>query len=129
MDNDKSLARPEGDKPETLHGRHVHSPAVDIWESDAEVLLYADLPGVGADSLQVHYEEGRLTIEGGRTAGDLGTLLGRGEYLAADYRRVFVVPDTIDAGGIDAQIKAGVLEVHLPKHAKAQPRKIEVKTG
>jgi len=129
MDKDKSLARPEGGTPETMHGRHVHSPAVDIWENDAEVLLYADLPGVGADALRVRYEDGRLTIEGSRKDADDGTLLGRAEFVAADYRRVFVVPETIDAGGIDAQIRDGVLEVHLPKHAKAQPRKIEVKTG
>lgn len=129
MAKDKELTVSEAAQPEVMEQRPIASPAVDIWESDAEVLLYADLPGVAADRLDVRYEEGRLTLEGRREPTEHGMQLGRGEYLTADWRRVFSVPATIDAERIDAELADGVLKLHLPKIAKAQPRRIEVKAG
>ena len=127
MAKEANLTKPESTQPEVMEQRRVHSPAVDIWESDSEVLLYADLPGVIVEELDIRYEDGKLTLEGRRQPTEHGMQLGRGEYLTADWRRVFTVPETIDAEGIDAKLTNGVLALHLPKLAKAQPRRIEVK--
>jgi len=129
MAKEGSLTKQEPTQPEVMEQRRVHSPAVDIWESDSEVLLYADLPGVIVDDLVINYEDGKLTLEGRRQPTEYGMQLGRGEYLTADWRRVFSVPESIDAEGIDAKISDGVLALHLPKVAKAQPRRIEVKSA
>lgn len=105
--------------------RPVAAPAVDVFENEHELLVVADLPGVAQDQMSIHFDKGRLTIEGKRT---LPTWTPRfTETEAADFRRTFLVPQGIDAEKIGAELSQGVLKVHLPKHASVKPRRIEVK--
>lgn len=128
MNSDKNLTRREESTPERIQQRHTVTPPVDIYESDTEILLMADIPGVGTDNLKINLEGGELLIEGCRSQDLKGVLLAE-MYEVCDYSRAFKVPNTIDATRIDAELKDGVLTVHLPKVAAVQPRRISVKAG
>jgi HSP20 family molecular chaperone IbpA len=108
--------------PEKLAQRATVAPPVDIFENKEELLILADLPGVAREDLSVHFEKGRLSIEGRLRS------FGPDEE-PFDYRRSFVVPQGIDAEKIAANLQNGVLRLSLPKPAAAKPRQIEIKTG
>lgn len=108
--------------PEKLAQRAAVAPAVDIFESKDELLILADLPGVAKEDLSVHFEKGRLSIEG-----HLRNFAADEEPF--DYRRSFVVPQGIDADKIAANLQNGVLRLSLPKPAAAKPRQIEIKSA
>jgi HSP20 family protein len=97
------------------HERPAAPPPLDVYENDTELLLVADVPGVGQDGATVTIEQDRLVVEAkGKTR---------------RYHRELIVPSTIDAEKVSASIKAGVLTVHLPKRAQYQPRQIEVRSA
>lgn len=112
---------------EKIEQRPAVAPAVDVFENDSELLVVADLPGVSKDRMSIHFEKGRLTIEGKRALP--AQKPGLVEIEAADFRRTFLVPQGIDAEHIAADLANGVLSIHLPKHASAKPRRIEVKAS
>jgi HSP20 family protein len=116
---------------ERTHGGRTYIPNVDIIETDAELLLLADVPGASADAIDINYERGRLTIEARiqpRQSEERTQYLLR-EYGMGDFCRSFDVGEGIDAQKIHAEIADGVLTLHLPKAAELQPRKIAVKAG
>lgn len=104
------------------------SPAVDIKESDKEYLIHADVPGVKADDIDVTLEDGVLTIRGDRTWDKTSEQEGykHVERAYGTFYRRFALPDTADADQVKAKSNNGVLEIHIPKQAKALPRKIKV---
>lgn len=114
---------------ESVAGRPVVAPAVDIYENTEEILLVADLPGVTEEGLAVRLEKDQLSIEG-RTElpQQPGTLLAA-DFRAVDYRREFMVPKGIDADKIAATLKQGVLRVKLPKIPAVKPRQITIQAG
>ena len=118
---------PAAQPRERLHTRRELTPAVDVFENENELLVVADLPGVSQDRMSIHFEKGRLTIEGKRPTAASSSRFG--EIEAADFRRTFLVPQGIDAERIAADLSQGVLSVHLPKHASVKPRRIEVKAS
>jgi HSP20 family molecular chaperone IbpA len=113
---------------EKMQDRPAVAPAVDIYENSEEILIVADMPGVGTDQVTVNLEKGQLTIEGRRTPSNGGTKLST-EFKIADYRRLFAVPQGINAEKIEAELRQGVLCVHLPKSGAMKPRQIQVKAG
>jgi HSP20 family protein len=113
---------------ESVAGRPVVAPAVDIYENVEEILLVADLPGVTEEGLVVRLEKDQLSIEGRTELPQPGTPLAVG-FRAVDYRREFVVPKGIDADKIAATLKQGVLRVKLPKIPAVKPRQITVQAG
>ena len=127
MATDNKLASNAHASTEKIEQRPVVAPAVDVFENENELLVVADLPGVAQDKMNIHFEKGRLTIEGRRPAPAYTP--GIREIEAADFRRTFLVPQGIDAERITAELSQGVLSVHLPKHASAKPRRIEVKAN
>ena len=108
----------------------VFTPAVDIFETEKEMTLLADLPGVKSDKLSIDLRENVLTLAGevppweGAEEEDL--LI---EYEIGRYFRQFTLPEVIDQDKIDAHLNDGVLRLTLPKVEKATPRKISVKAG
>ncbi len=105
------------------------TPAVDIYETDKELVLLADVPGVEADGLEVDLRDDYLSI-----VGRMATAREEGESLLEEYRvgsyfRNFLVTDVVDQSGITASLADGVLKVVLPKAAKAIPRKIPITSG
>ena len=103
---------------------------VDIIEKDSELLLVADMPGTEAQDLDIHYENGRLSIHAKvdprQNESDTQYLLH--EYGVGDFYRSFHIGEGIDASRIEANMKNGVLTLHLPKAQEVMPRRIEVKT-
>lgn len=108
--------------------RPVVAPTVDIYENEREYLILADLPGVPTDGVRIRYENGELSLDASRQNGENGETIGS-EIVAADYRRLFRIPETVDSEAIDARLQNGVLHLVLPKASKARPRQISVKAN
>jgi HSP20 family molecular chaperone IbpA len=108
----------------------VFTPAVDIFETERELTLLADLPGVTKDDLKIDLDNNQLSI-----VGDVAPPEGSGEadlvreYRTGRYFRQFTISDAIDQSKIEASLTDGVLRLHLPKVEAAKPRKIAVKVG
>jgi HSP20 family protein len=107
----------------------VFTPRVDIVENENGVLLYADLPGVRPEDVDLRFEQGELTLVGKVQPRTPSGRILFGEYEVGDFQRVFQVPDTIDAGKIDAEFKNGVLIVHLPKQEVAKPKQVQIRVN
>ncbi|MCG5515314.1 MULTISPECIES: Hsp20/alpha crystallin family protein [Ectothiorhodospira] len=103
-------------------------PAVDIREEKEAYVLHADVPGVDPKDIEVHMENGVLTIRGERKAESAEEREGykRVERIRGSFYRRFSLPDTADAERISARSANGVLEVRIPKQEKVQPRRITV---
>ena len=127
QDQQRPLSTAAKSPVEKIEQRPAVAPAVDVFENENELLVVADMPGVTQDRLNVHFERGRLTIEGRRAETSGAARLA--EARNADFRRTFLVPQGIDSEQITAALSQGVLEVHLPKHASLKPRRIEVKAS
>lgn len=123
---DKRAAQPGG---ETTKSEACFAPHVDIYETDQEVTVVADMPGVRVDGVEIALEDSILTIQGQRTPQTQTGRLILEEYECGHYLRRFTVAETIDQENIAATLVDGVLTVRLPKVVPAQPRKIEVKLG
>ena len=108
-------------------GGITYSPRFDIWENDDEMILYGDLPGVMPEDLEVRFENPVLTIHGKVRPRHNDIKFLHGEYGICDFHRTFTIGKAIDTEGISAELKNGVVTVHLPKSEKVKPRRIEVK--
>jgi HSP20 family protein len=105
------------------------APRVDIYENKDELLLVADLPGATEESVKVHLDKDVLTVEARvEEPAKPGTALAR-EWRPTDWRRTFLVPNTIDRDRIVAELKDGILRLQLPKSDGVKPRRIEVRAG
>lgn len=104
----------------------VVAPLVDILENDQEILLSADMPGVNRKDVSVNIDNGRLTLSGTREVQSVGATNWE-EFGDIEFRRTFSVPQTIDVSAVHAELKDGVLLLHLPKAEAAKPRQIEIK--
>lgn len=104
------------------------TPTVDIKEEPERYVLWADLPGVSPDGIDIMMENGILTLKGERTteATENRDGLKRVERIYGSFYRRFSLPDTADAEGISARSTHGVLEISIPKKAAVQPKKIHV---
>jgi len=104
-------------------------PAIDVQEQEDRYLIRADVPGVDAKDLDITTDEGVLILQGTReTRSDEETSgVRRAERASGRFYRRFSLPDTADSAAIRADYRHGVLEVSIPKQAKAQPQRIEVK--
>ncbi len=121
--------RAEVTVPETTRGGLYFTPRVDIFETDKELTLFADLPGVRPEDVDLHYENGELVLHGKVQPRRGNQQLLLGEYEEGDFYRVFTIHESIDAQKIAAECKNGVLIVHLPKVEAAQPLRINVNVG
>ena len=122
-------AKQEAQAPEQTAPGPVFIPPVDIFETDHDITLLADLPGVRAKDLNVDLKENTLTITGDiepyEGADEQDLLI---EYEVGKYYRQFTLSNLIDREKIDAKLNDGVLTLTLPKAEAAKPRKIEIKS-
>ena len=110
----------------TRAGR-TYQPDVDICETPNSLWLWADMPGVDEQSIDVKLAEGVLSIEGRVSLRDYENLApAYTEYNVGNYLRRFTVSSDIDAEHIKARVTNGVLEIELPKAESAKPRRIAV---
>ena len=117
------------DKEQTRPGP-VYTPDVDIFESDKDITLLADMPGVTNNNLTVDLRDDVLTLTGeaeavGQASEEPIVL----EYGVGKYYRQFTLSEVIDQAKITAELKDGVLRLVLPKVEKATPRTITVTPG
>jgi len=108
----------------TRAGERYISPAVDIYETEEGLTLVADVPGLSEKSLNISIDQGILTIEGDAAAG-VGEYQYR-EFVMSGYWRQFQLPETLDAEKARAEVKHGVLTLHLPKAEAAKPKRISI---
>ena len=103
-------------------------PAADVEEYADRFEIYVDLPGVEAKDVEITLEAGVLTLAGERAQvrSTDPVVNARRERGAGRFHRRFILPDTVDSERVKARERDGVLEVTIPKQAKAQPRRIEV---
>jgi len=126
MQRNDALETRSDEHVERVQQRQVIAPLVDIYENDNELLLIADVPGVNEKSLNIKLDKDQLTIEGRREDPDRGRPLA-GEYHPMDFHRTFLVHESINVSKISAELKQGVLKLHLPKAEGLRPRQIMVK--
>ena len=109
----------------------VWSPSVDVRETENELVMLAELPGLDARDVTVSVERSVLTISGEKKntieQGNEDAQYHVVERYYGRFERSFRLPQTVSADKIDARLNAGVLTISLPKVEAAKPRKIEVK--
>ena len=103
-------------------------PAVDVWETQDELILAFDLPGVGEDDLAIEVDDGTLTVSGerGRNVDQETDRFYRFERRFGRFSRSITLPQGIDADSIQADVKNGVLEVRVPKPAERKPTRVSI---
>lgn len=127
MDKGQEIAKQEERNIEKTKELYEAIPTVDIYENEDEILLHADMPGVVKEDISVDIDNGTLSISGVRKLKTEGVATYE-EFSDVEYVRSFSVPQTIDVEKVEAELKNGVLRLHLPKSEAAKPRQIEIKT-
>ncbi len=118
-------AKAETNVPDTREESRTLTPAVDIFETNDALVVVADLPGVETGTVDVGVEKNILTIKARPAAGRTEDLTLQ-EFRLLPYFRQFQLSEVVDQEKIRAEIKYGVLTIHLPKVAEKEPRKIAV---
>ena len=105
-------------------------PAVDIKEEAERFLIHADIPGVDPKDIDIHMENGVLTVSGTRQYDNTEEQAGykHQERVRGSFLRRFTLPDTANAEKVSAKSNNGVLEVSIPKQDKIKPKKIAVES-
>lgn len=116
---DKQMIKQEAEL-ETAHPLYWVTPAVDIYETETELVMHADMPGVTEQDLRIEVARGTLTLEAEQDSVNGGAKKG--------YFRQFKLSERINADAGEATMKDGVLMLKLPKTEEAKPKKIAVKT-
>ena len=127
VSNTPTKDRAEAAQPEATRGGVYFTPRVDIVETDTELTLYAEVPGVRPEDVDLRYEKGELLLHGRVPAREGGPTALLQEYEEGDFYRAFTIHETIDSSRITAECKNGVLIVHLPKTEAVRPRQITVR--
>jgi HSP20 family protein len=104
------------------------TPAVDIIEDSHGITLWADLPGVPRDKLDVKVHDGRLYIEAEAAVPTPGELrLHHAEIRTPHFARAFSLSEDFDTSKVDANLQGGVLKLSIPRREEARPRRIDVR--
>ncbi|MFW6180634.1 MAG: Hsp20/alpha crystallin family protein [Spirochaetota bacterium] len=104
------------------------APAIDVTETDQEIVVKADIPGIDQKDLEVTLSGDNLVIKGERKEEkeEKGRHFHRVERRYGGFQRAIPLPAVVDADKIKADYENGVLEVHLPKTEEARQRKIKI---
>ena len=126
---EKTVATPDIQQPTTTehtrnHDRYV-APPVDIYETRDGLVVLADLPGVAKEALDVRVDNNVLTIRGQARHAVPSDVIYR-EYDLVNFFRQFELHEKVDQQRITADLKCGVLTLHVPKAEAAKPRQIAV---
>ena len=126
-DWDRILGWPRFPTASGLFDRSV-SPAVDVVETETEVILWADIPGLDKKDLEVSVAANVLTLKGEKknpSKGDKDRVY-RDETWTGSFHRSLSLPESIDPDQVKAEFRDGVLKVSLTKKAEHRPRQIPV---
>jgi HSP20 family protein len=115
---------------ERTRSRRSFVPRADIYETDKEIFVLADVPGANENTIDITLEKNVLTINAYiEPTIPSGFDVAYAEYEEGDYQRSFRLSDEIDRDKIEATVTEGVLRLRLPKSQEAKTKKISVKTG
>jgi HSP20 family protein len=106
-------------------------PALDVWETEKELVYAVDLPGIPEEKISVELEDGALTIsaERERSREETDERLYRYERRYGTFSRTVGVPQGVTEDAVSAEYKHGVLEVHVKKPEQPKPKRIQVGSG
>lgn len=121
--------RAEETRTETTRGGLHFVPRVDIYETENELYLIAEAPGARPDDVDLHYENGELTLYARVQPRRREQEYLLQEYDDGDFYRAFTIGEKIDTARIEASCKLGLLTVRLPKMEAVKPRQIQVRGG
>ena len=124
MTDDKQVTHPRADRDSEQ--QRFALPAVDVFEDAACITLIADMPGVPKEQLELKVEGDALLIEGAVQSLTPGLEAIYAEVRVPRYRRSFTLSRELDTTRIEANLRDGVLTLHISKQAHAQPRRIAV---
>lgn len=115
---------------ERTRARKAYVPRADIYETNDDIFVLADMPGVDEKSVDITLEKNVLTINGYVEPDEPENYsLAYAEYDVGDYQRSFTLSNEIDLEKIEATVKNGVLKLRLPKIGPAKAKKITVKAA
>lgn len=120
-------AAPAVVQPPSASAGVCYSPRFDIVETAEELTLYGDFPGVRPEDLDIRFENQELVVHGKVQPRQGDERRFEREYGIGDFYRKFAVSESIDPQKISAELKNGVLTLHLPKSEAVKPRKIQVR--
>ncbi len=112
-------------------GERTWVPALDVWETDDEVVYAFDLPGIPEDKITVEVEDGMLTVSAEREREQevKEDRFYRYERRFGTFARSIGLPQGVTESDISAEYRNGVLEVHVRKPEEAKPHRIQIKVG
>lgn len=125
---EKLVKRIKADVERKEQPAEYYLPAVDICETDNELILKYDMPGVGKDNVEITAEKNTLTVVGNVNTDSFGQAVYR-ETKIGNYRRQFSLLEDVDTDSITAEMKDGVLTVRIGKSEKAKPKRIQITAG
>jgi HSP20 family protein len=104
------------------------SPSIDISESDSELVVSAEVPGVRPEDIDIEIDDSRLVVSGEKKQEneEKGDNYYRVERSYGSFRRVFSLPQNVDSSSVKASSKDGVLRIRIPKSAVAEQKKVEI---
>jgi len=104
------------------------APAVDIYETENEVVLTAEIPGIEEKDIEIKVEDSTLTLRGERKfeKETKEENYHRIERAYGSFFRSFTLPTYVDQDRIEAQHENGVLKIHMPKRSELKPRKVKI---
>jgi HSP20 family protein len=105
-------------------------PPVDIYETDSEIVIVAELPGIKEEELDIQMADGVLVLKGEKkypVDGDSDNYY-RLERAYGKFNRSFAIPNTVDVNSVKASLKDGLLKITLQKRNEIQPKVIKVET-
>lgn len=119
--------------PWTAEARRVGGgafPPVNVYESDAQVVVQCEVPGIDASDMDVSVTGETLTIKGVKPPlpDEEQLQFVRRERGSGNFTRTVVLPDEVDAEKVEAGLRDGIMTIRLPKRAAGKPRQVDIKT-
>lgn len=107
------------------------SPAVNIYDTEDALLVFAELAGVSPEEIHIKYEANRLLVWGQRRQPDLESIrfVHRMEIQMGPFAFIVDLPGSVSADGADATLEAGILQIRLPKRSTAESGMIQIRSG
>ncbi len=114
----------------TTNGEQRWVPALDVWETDGEIVYAFDLPGIPEDKISIEYEDGSLTVSAERERSEEVSKENyyRVERRYGSFTRTIGLPQGVTESDVKADYRDGVLEVRVAKPKAPEPRRIQIAT-
>ncbi len=116
---------------ETETSERAWVPRIDAFETEGDLKIRVEVPGVPTEDIDVTVENGSLTISGSRSFESIDDKPGyhRKELFEGTFKRTFFLPDRADVDAVAAEAKDGILEITVPAKAEALPKKVSVEVS